>query len=380
MERYVEHLRNLGLLGPDEEPEIPVVVERLATLAPHPANVEAVQQLAQEAPKELAKAARRLLHQWRSQGLAITAARGKAPAWRLEAPPKELGAWLSHIDGQGERLVIYSFSRPASPYLVMAAVIGDTAGISWTEVYETGNKKNWQALLDKLRGTEGLTWVAADPAYCRAWLKHCYQVSRRAGQPVPREFEIYRSSLGPEEPLPPPLIYRHLSTEEVNRDRSSLLADSDRLLEEKELGTWFFEGPKVEEAAETIRHREQSPLVISSAAEEEVVERVKRKLLEELFVPEFRPVFARRLEEMAYVFWATDRQRHARQAVALAQVLGEETSLFLIPFFQRLIARTIAQALSEEPAPPEARSPLYLPGRVGTPGGRWPRVLPPPPR
>jgi hypothetical protein len=93
-----------------------------------------------------------------------------------------------------------------------------------------------------------------------------------------------------------------------------------------------------------------------------MAERVKQQLLEETFRPEFRRLFARRLEEMAYLFWETGRPLPARRALALAQALTEGANPAFIPFFRRLAERSLAPASPAGPTEMRmASSRLYLP-------------------
>lgn len=350
-------------MPPAEEPGEAQLVGYLALLPPQEANVQLLTTLAETAPKRLAKEARRLLHRWRSQGLVGPEPAVAGARWRLESGPRPLEALLSQVDGEGGRLVVYSFSRPAHPYVVLTAIGLDTQGVVQAEVYEPTNRRSYQNLLQALRSLEDLTLVAAAPHYGRALLQHYYRLSREQHRPVPRDFELYRPSLGEDEPLPPPLIYTRLSADEVRAGRHLLLAHSAELLAEEEMESWLLSGPPVEEAAARLQDRDRSPLIISQHAQEELAQRTRQQLLETVFQPGFRRLFARRLEEMAYVFWETERALRARQAVALAQVLQEETTLLFIPFFQKLVERSLAYATAQEEkkTAPSRRHGLYLP-------------------
>lgn len=362
MEQWFEELKRRGIVDgeADGSPDPDALAARLASLPASAANAELLQIVAKAAPKRLAKEARRLLHLWRSRGLLASAPLQKGQIWRLESQPKPLRALLSHLDGRGDRFAVYSFSRPGSPYVVMVTVGNDSTGLVHAEVHEPANKRDFQTLMDGLRRLEDVTWVDTDPAYCRALLKHFYRLNRERHAAVPREFELYRPALGPDEPLPPPPIYDRLTAAEVGQDRSSLLAGSGELLAEKEMATWYLEGTPVDEAVEKLEARQHSPLIISNSAEEEMAEKVKQQLLGALFTPEFRRTFARRLEEMAYIFWETGRPLRARQAVALAQALQEDMSLNFIPFFQNLVDKTIALAVSQRE---EEKDEVGRPGR-----------------
>lgn len=362
MEPWLKELERQGLLdsAAGGEPDLDAIAARVAALPASDANAALLQRLAASAPKKLAKEARRLLHLWRSRGLVAAQPPPSGQTWRLENRPNSLAALLSHIDGNGDRFVIYGFSRPSTPYAVLIAIGNDAAGLTRAEVYEPPNKRAFRTLLQTVQESEGLTWVEADPAYVRALLQHFYRLSRAHRGAVPRDFELYRQALGPEVPLPPPPIYERLAAAEVAASRAFLLTGSGELLDEDEMLDWYLEGPVVEEAVAKLKARQTSPLIVSEMAEREMAERIKGELLQNAFTSDFRQLFARRLEEMAFVFWETGRSVRARQAVALAQALQEGTSLTLIPFFQKLVSRSLAVALEAGEKAPGRRSRIGL--------------------
>ncbi|MGB9919119.1 MAG: hypothetical protein ACPLPT_00100 [Moorellales bacterium] len=362
MEELIAELRRQGLLGPEESPEPATLIKLLPALVPDPATARVLETVAETAPKPLAKEARRVLHLWRSRGLAVPQA-SPGQAWALKAESRPLGAMASQIDRRGDRFLFYAYRRPSSPYVILLAIGGDRGGLVMTEVYEPPNKREYQALKERIREMEGLTFIPVDPDYCRAWLHHYYRINRQQGRPVPRDFELYRASLGPELPLPECPVYHHLSPQDLEAERPILLAGSDELLTEKEMSSWVLEGPEVEGAKKKIGQQQSSPLVISPVTAREIAERIKQELVEQYFHPEFRPVFSRRLEEMAYLFWKTGRPLQARRALALARALNEGANPAFIPFFRLLAER----ALAPQGAAPtgEVRlgsSRLYLPG------------------
>jgi hypothetical protein len=362
VQELIAEMKKQGLLSSQGQPELSTLVDLLSRLRPDPEAVRALQAAAETAPKTLAKAARRLLHRWRSQGLAAS---GPAPGqtWTLKSVPRALEALVSHIDRRGDRFLFYAFSRPTDPYLVLLAVGRDTAGLTFAEVYQPANKRDYETLRQGVRRMEGFTFASVAPGYCRAWLHHYYRLNRKHNRPVPRDFELYRANLEPEETLPEPLVYRYLPADDVEAELQILLAGSDQLLEEKEMHSWALEGPAVEQAAERLRRQRESRLVISPLTARELADKVKTELLEEMFSPEFRKVYARRLEEMAFLFWETGRPASARRAVALARALTRGEKPAFIPFFRQLVERSLAAGPAEAAEMQISGPRLYLPGR-----------------
>jgi hypothetical protein len=71
-----------------------------------------------------------------------------------------------------------------------------------------------------------------------------------------------------------------------------------------------------------------------------------------------RRAYRRRLEEIAYIFWKTGRERAARQAVAAAFSIGDTGTLRAHPFLRQVVQRSIDMAVrvdrSGMPPPPGA--------------------------
>lgn len=366
-ESLVAELMTKGIITSGKEPGPDEIISLLPSLPATKENADLLQRLAETAPKKLAKEARRTLYLWYSRGIAAPPAQSRT--WRLATGHRALDAYLTHIDGQGGRVILYCFSQPGTAYGAMFSICVDTRGIERSEV-QVLKKAGYQSLIDSIKKNEDLTYVSADPAYCRALLKHFYHLNRERRGPVPRDFELFRSYLGPDEPLPQPLIYNSLSADEVHQARTFLVSNSTNLLNEREMSTWFFDGPIVEKALEQLNSRQQSSLVLSPGAQQALTEGVKEQMLKDIFTPAFQRVYARRLEEMAYVFWNTGREMRAREAVAVALSMKDSGGVAFIPFLRSLVEKTIAINNARKQgaqAPGGSESGLYIPGRQTNP-------------
>jgi hypothetical protein len=319
--------------------------------------------LAATAPdKEQRKAARRALHRLRSSGIAVAmpvVAQPEPPATPTTETLRPILALATATDGVGSRLIWLLFERPRGGGQVsFTLATNDVVGLKDVLIEETTRRRFERQLADWRERTERAP-IEIPTEYGLALLSEALALNTESHFPLPRDFVIRRPLLGE---LPPPpaaaLIHQHVSRGQVFL-LPTLLEESAGLLEsEPELVGWVFSYGEVEQFAREYRQTDESRLLLTAEPRETRLERIVGTAIDTLYTPEMRRAFRRRLEETAYVFWQSGRERAARQAVAAAFAIGDTGSLRTHPLLRAIVVRSIEMAVqidrSGMPLPPGA--------------------------
>jgi hypothetical protein len=345
----------IDALGASRDKAAGRIVAALATMAPD---------------KEQRKAARRALHRLRSAGIAVAvpvAAQPEHPTTPTTETLRPVLALATAPDGIGSRLIWLLFERPrGGGQISFTLALNDVVGVKDVLIEETTRRRFERQLADWRERAERVP-IEIPVDYGLALLSEALALNAESHFPLPRDFVIRRPLLGE---LPPPpaaaLIHQHVSRGQVFL-LPTLLEESAGLLEsEPELVGWVFSYDEVEPFAREYRQTDESRLLLTSEPRETRLERTVGTAIDTLFTPEMRRAFRRRLEETAYVFWQSGRERAARQAVAAAFAIGDTGSLRTHPLLRQIVVRSIEMAMqidrSGMPLPPganrTARDPL----------------------
>jgi hypothetical protein len=295
--------------------------------------------------KEQRKEARRALHKLRSAGLAVAVPvhADQPPVAPVRDALRPVQALVTPSDGVGSRLLWLLLERPHGGLTMFNLAINDVVGLKDDAIEET-TRRRFDAHLREWTDRTGYTPVEIPVEYGMALLAEALALNAESNLPLPRDFVIRRPLLGE---LPPPptaaLIHQHISRGQIFL-LPTLLEESPRLLdEEPELRGWVFGYGEVEQFVRDFQQSE-SRLLMTSDPPETRRARILDRAIDALFTPEMRRAFRRRLEETAYIFWQTDRQRSARQAVAAAFAISDTGSLRTHPLLRRIVELSIELA------------------------------------
>jgi hypothetical protein len=309
--------------------------------------------------KDLRKAARRALHRLRGAGLDIAVP--VAADVDLAPPgPASSGqvtrALASPTDGAGSRLLWYAVERPYGAFMTFNFVLNDIVGAKDVFIVDTSARR-FNVELREWGERSGFQAVELPVEYGLSLLSEALVLNAESHVPIPRDFVFKRGLLGE---LPPPptdaLIHQHIS-----RGQSllmpNLLDESPQLLEEPELYGWLFGYDEVKDYVRELRQAGESRLIVSTEPREAREQRIIGTAIDTLFTPSLRRAYRRRLEETAYLFWASNRERAARRAVAAAFAIADTGSLRSHALLGAIVRRSIEMAIELErsggPIPPE---------------------------
>jgi len=283
---------------------------------------------ADEAVRDVRRAARRALYRLSQQGVTVPA---KPPRRAVvERRPEQPGrAWLSGIDGTGSRAVWVLFEGGFGGTALCSLIVNDTAGI--LDVAGGAiTKKRLEEELKSLRASQKLPWIEVPPARAVGAVAEALALHARLGTSPPAAFERWK-----------PLFENlrggggggHVGAPHVQHEAHggnkpgdpALLERATELLALPELASWFIDPESVQSDSLALLEARESRLVVSDQIKAEREASIVTRIVERELGPDGRGRWARRLDEMAFVFDATGRPEPAAIARAAAAALADES-------------------------------------------------------
>jgi hypothetical protein len=299
--------------------------------------------------KELRKEARRGLHRLRALGFDVP--NPSPPRARPVAPEREVQvaeAWAGPPDGIGSRVLWIVVERPLGGIYAAGMILNDVVGMKACSVEET-TRKRFSAKLAAWETDQRPRLIPLPPRYATQLVGEALELNRESGFTVPRDYQFYERALGsPAQPFERAIVYESISSAEVRLD-PELLEESPTLLDEEELKSWFFGFDEVRSFALDLLQARQSQIVLSEELQKERIDRITSNAIREVVTPPIQRGLRRRLEEVAYIFVNSGRQRLARLALAAAQQLAEG-AITLHPLLKAMMGRSLDIATEVEMA------------------------------
>ena len=282
------------------------------------------------------KEIRRALYRLTQAGVAVPSAPA-APAARVLGPAIE--AWVSAVDGRGDRLVWLVREQPSGALVLVAAEVNEPAGLRDLRVLDV-TRKQLRTMRRRFQSEGGMTLVEAD---WRAVDALVVEAETRLAAPD-RKLDYGR--VRPRLTTLPAAAPTELVSSRVHPadddERARLVAESARLLEEPELRTWWPRPDQTAPILDEIRAIRESPLVVPKPQQEERLREVLARATQGLYPP---AVTARRLEATAFVLAETGRLEAARRALAVAAALRSHP-IAEVPLLQALALQGLGTQLA----------------------------------
>jgi hypothetical protein len=283
---------------------------------------------ADEAARDVRRAARRALYRLSQQGVTVPA---KPPRRAVvERRPEQPGrAWLSGIDGTGSRAVWVLFEGGFGGTALCSLIVNDTAGI--LDVAGGAiTKKRLEEELKSLRASQKLPWIEVPPARAVGAVADALALHARLGTSPPAAFERWKPLF---ENLRRGGVGGHVGAPHVQHEAHggnkpgdpALLERATELLALPELASWFIDPESVQSDSLALLEARESRLVVSDQIKAEREASIVTRIVERELGPDGRRRWARRLDEMAFVFDATGRPEPAAIARAAAAALADES-------------------------------------------------------
>jgi hypothetical protein len=270
-----------------------------------------------EAARGVRRAAKRALYRLAQQGVSAPAPAARRPVVERR-PERPVRAWFSGVDGTGSRAVWVLFEGGFGSTALCSLIVNDVAGIRDVAGGEI-TKKRLEEELKSLRASQKLPWIEVPPARATAAVADALALHARLGTAPPPAFARWRPIFESVTDGPAAMDAARTAVDPALAERG---AD---LLALPELASWFFDPEAVQSDALALLEARQSRLVVSDQIKSEREAAIVTRIVERELAPEARRRWARRLDEMAFVFDATRRPEPAAIARAAAAALADET-------------------------------------------------------
>jgi len=307
------------------------------------------------------KEIRRALYRLGQSGIAVPQAPIATPAPVL-GPSIE--AWVSAVDGRGDRLIWLVRELSSGALVLVAADVNEPAGLRDLRVLDV-TRKQLRAMRQRFQTEAGLTFVAADWRAVDALVVEAQD--RLATPDRTLDYRRVRPRLTTQPPVAPAELVSSRVSAPDDAEHATLVAESASLLSEPELRTWW---PRPDDAAPflaEIREIRESPLVLPPAQQEDRLRQVLARATQALYPAE---AMARRLEAVAFVLAETGRVDPARRALAAAATLRAHPTAEL-PLLQALTHQGLGTQLAAVEAgrrEERAGALVLTPGEIATAG------------
>jgi hypothetical protein len=284
------------------------------------------------------KEIRRLLYRLGQQGVAVPAAPPAAAPGTILGPAIE--AFVSAVDGRGDRLVWLVREQPNGTLLLVAADVNEPAGLRDLRVLDA-TRGQLRAMRERFRSEAGLRFVPAD---WRALDALVLAAQDRLGADADRrlDYRRVRPRLTSEPPRAAAPLVSALAPAPSDAERPALIAESTALLGEPEFRSWWPDPERARPVIAEIASLRDSPIVLAPAQQETRLAEILAGAARTLYPGD---VMAARLEATAYVLAESGRADAARRALAVAAALRADPDA-AIPFRDGLVRQGLGAHLA----------------------------------
>lgn len=295
---------------------------------------ELAQALAHSPSKVHAKLAKKALYRLQSSGVAIVNEAPREAAPVIELPRNEFPGVLSMQLGTGERAFLFGVPLRAGGLEVFQGIVSDEFGLAQFGS-ERSNRNLYRKRMEQLRSDPSARVMLVPMERMQLELGRAITLNERSKTPYGGEIEQALNRVGvrkqdPDFPIPP-LEPGDAEGRESGAALHQLFEIEQWLPSEKDLAV-------LSARVDAIRN---GPLPLSDEQKEEKVKAIARELAGEVFTPELRLLYARRLWYTAEVVEFQGRTAEAAQARAEARRLVHETapSRFAEQLFEKALPK-----------------------------------------
>jgi hypothetical protein len=307
----------------------------------------------QSIDKEIKKEIKRSLFKLAQRGLAIPQEKAaeKRPTALFESA-SEVEGYMSAVDGGGGRLVWIAKPQPSHGLQVIQAMLQDRDGLLRIGGLHM-RRKELRKMAQDIKQQHDVSMVAIPWEYADQIIYEGYEKAKTRGQSGLENFQELRSLIAtgkPKEQAHP--IYKKLNAPEARDGAWREL--SRRLLDEPELRYWILTDDWVQAFLAQLQEAQTSRLVLNQMQKEERFNAIVREAVKTLCSGENGKAFQRRMEDMAFYFFETNRADLAKLSLAVALQVGEgDPGPLDVSFLTGLVQKSFAFFMSQEKAKKE---------------------------
>jgi hypothetical protein len=362
-----EHLRELGIDPADSEGAVDklrslraagtVSESRLATAAGQifgPASAQFLAEMQAGASGPLRREVRRALFRLRQHGIEAPAASAASPKAAVPGGESNLSALISPIDSSGARLVWILKARPQGGLSRLHGLTSEQEGLVGAQLTHISRRELREERRD-IEQRASIKLVEADYRLADVMLFEAYRRTPEQRRGQVGNFLALRAEILPGSP---PVEYRH----PIYDDFSASLGQepSPDLLKESELDGWVIPEPDLKPYLDEVAEIRESPLVLNKFQQEERINSVVARAVDQLLGGDAGVLMRRRLEDTAYYLDRMGRKEAARWAASAAARIRDGEALGRVAFFVQYVMRSMGLVLQEQETQAERQPRLIM--------------------
>ena len=277
--------------------------------------------------KGLRRLLKKHLFQMKNKGLNVV-----IPTIEEEEPLKfqkmeshQPNAYVTSIDYLGDRLIFLSKSTFGWGMVFFQITVSDQEGIKNLSAFNL-NRREIKNFLNRISEGGIIHLMEINPEYCHFLIEEAYQVNIKKGITPPEQFVQWKVEIDDiKGEIVEPIIYAQISKETIQEGKTEWWRSQYQRINELDLFKgWFLEPRFVWEYIEKYNDVATSPLILNPYQTEERKESIISEAAERIFTNEYRGLYKRRLEEMAYILFRMNQEESAKLVLLAADDLRSE--------------------------------------------------------
>ena len=292
---------------------------------------------------ELRREIRRALFRLRQHGIeAPSIAETSTTTPQPHRLSSELSGMMSVADADGSRIAWMLKPRTGGGIRRLWALVSDHDGMLAVTADSLSRKelRSDRADLEQRAGAPlvDADWRLVDFLMCEAYRNTAGERRARVGSFLSLRTEMVAEA--------PPVDFHHPVYEEFAA--AVAIEPSPDLMKEPDIAAYKLPQEAIKPFAEQMKDLQQSTLVLNRMVQEERVNAVLERAIEQLLTGVAGSRLRRRMEDTAYYFARTGKRTQAGWAVAAAARLRDGVELKRVPFFQLFMRGQLGALLTQE--------------------------------
>ncbi len=348
-DQAVEKLRSLRTTGGADDLKIAAAAGQIIG----PAAAQLLTEMESGASGALRREVRRALFRLRQHGVEMPPAQAR-PAAMAAVHEANVSALLSPVDPEGARLVWLIKARPQGGLARLQALSSETDGLVGANLTHVSRRE----LREERHEIERRSSVKLIDADYRLADFILYDAYRRTPQERLGQVGNFLTLRAEILDAPLPVEFQHPIYIEFAASLSQ--EPSPDLFQEPELEGWVIAQSELKPYLNEVEEIRQSPLVLNQFQQQERINAVVGRAIEQVFAGQRGTLMRRRLEDTAYYLARTGRNNAARWAASAAARIRDGETLSRVPFFVQYVMRSMDLVLSQHQAQTEQQPRLIM--------------------
>lgn len=336
-EQALEKLRSLRAEANADQGKIAAAAGQIAI----PAAARLLTEMEAGASGALRREIRRALFRLRQHGIEVSPARSAAPVAAVGAETG-LSALISPVDPEGARLVWLVKSRAQGGLSRLQGLTSESEGLVGAQLTHL-SRRELREERQEIERRSTIKLADADYRLADFILNEAYRRTPDSRLGQVGNFLMLRAEMIADAL---PADYQH----PIYSEFASTLSQQPpvELLNEPELEGWMIEQSELKPYLDEAEEIRQSPLVLNQYQQQERINAVVGRAVDQLYSGERGVLMRRRLEDTAYYLARIGRRNAAQWAASAAAAIRDCETLSRIPFFVQYVMRSMGLVLSQQ--------------------------------